>query len=95
MFLNALDSLKISSVLKSQLSGPRWQARSHIVLEYNNEIHSPSLSQSNRKIFFALMINMYISGVFFESQEKKNKKKRKNRKTVIHIISNGLTWMAN
>ena len=33
----ALDSLKISSVLNSRLPGPRSLARSHIVLEYNNE----------------------------------------------------------
>ena len=31
------DSLKISSVLNSRLPGPRWWARSHIVLEYNIE----------------------------------------------------------
>ena len=33
----ALDLLKISSVLNSRLPGPQWRARSHIVLEYNNE----------------------------------------------------------
>ena len=32
-----LDSLKISSVLNSPLTGPRWRARSHIVLKYNKE----------------------------------------------------------
>ena len=37
MFMHALDSLKISSILNSRLPGPRWRARSHIVLEYNNE----------------------------------------------------------
>ena len=33
-----LNSLKISSILNSRLPGPRWRARFHIVLEYNNEI---------------------------------------------------------
>ena len=33
----ALVSLRISSVLNSRLPGPRWRARFHIVLEYNNE----------------------------------------------------------
>ena len=32
-----LDSHKISSVWNSRLQGPRWRARSHFVLEYNNE----------------------------------------------------------
>ena len=36
-YVLTLDSLKISSVLNSRLPGPRWRARSHIVLEYNNE----------------------------------------------------------
>ena len=32
-----LVSLRISSVLNSHLLGPRWWARFHIALEYNNE----------------------------------------------------------
>ena len=36
-YVFALDSLKISSVLNPPLQGPLWRARSHIVLEYNDE----------------------------------------------------------
>ena len=38
-FYNALVlvSVKTSSGLNSSLSGPRWRARSHIVLENNDE----------------------------------------------------------
>ena len=42
-----LDLLKISSVLNSRLPGPRWRARSHIVLEYNNQIAYIFRIQSN------------------------------------------------
>ena len=52
-----LDSLKVSTVLNSLLPGPRWQARSHIVLEYNNEnIRFIRLLFNQIAYIFALMM---------------------------------------
>ena len=57
----ALDSLKISSVLSSRLPGPRWRARSHVVLEYNNENMRSIRPLLANQIAYIFRSNEYIS----------------------------------
>ena len=51
----------ISSVLNSRLPGPRWQARSDIVTEYNNE---------NMRLICLLLANQ-ISYIFRSNDKMK------------------------